>query len=94
MRIFKKKNQIKKDTSKVDVSPQNDLGEKKVIKSFDNPYLDQLHRLYEDSLLNDEDMEDAHNVSQFLLKNPEFYPIEEEEEEKPTKDVDDKEEKE
>ncbi len=39
-----------------------------------SPYLNQLHLYFEKSLLEDEEMDDAHHLSEFLLKHPEFYP--------------------
>lgn len=39
-----------------------------------SPYLNQLHLYFEKSLLEDDEMDGAHHLSHFLLKNPEFYP--------------------
>ena len=37
-----------------------------------------MHLYFEKSLLEDKEMEDAHQLTNFLIENPEFFPEEEE----------------
>ncbi len=39
-----------------------------------NPYQNQIQLLYEKSLLDDPDLESAHNLSKWLMEHPEFLP--------------------
>ena len=39
-----------------------------------NPYQNQIQLLYEKSLMDDPDLESAHNLSKWLMEHPEFLP--------------------
>ena len=62
------------------LAPENKIKEEEPPHLSYSPYLNQLHLYFEKSLLEDTEMEDAHQLTHFLIENPEFYPEDEEKE--------------
>lgn len=79
MRLFKKRAQkrvsaVPDDKIILEVA-EIDSNEKIPVKKENvNPYQSQIQLLYEKSLMEDPDLESAHNLSKWLLEHPEFLP--------------------